>query len=53
MNNAVNEQAKNACPRQAGMVLTPLEQCSAWDIIKNNNHVMSMGKYFYIGIRAD
>ena len=33
------------------MALTPLEQFAAWGVIDNNKNVMSMGKYFYIGMK--
>lgn len=50
MKTLSNEESQTVHSFRAEMKLTPLEQHSAWDIIKNEKSVMSMGKYFYIGM---
>jgi hypothetical protein len=51
MTNTLQLKSSSTCLDNKEMRLTPLEQYAAWNIIRNEQGVLRMGRYFYIGMK--
>ena len=52
MTISCEEQQLGICPETRGLLLSPLEKISAWNIIRNSQDALRLGKYFYPGMKS-